>query len=81
MYMSFKDGSGERVDPDGRFYTDLTSDDLRALLCGIPGIGIADLWTSTGPDGAGGRTVWQNVLVEKGHLGPGEGGTSRARRW
>lgn len=65
MYMSFKDGSGERVAPDGRFYTDLTSDELRELVRGNRSIGISDLWTNTGADGAGRRTVWQNVLVEK----------------
>ena len=72
MYMSFKDGSGERVAQDGRFYSDLTADDLRALVCGIPGIDITDLWTSKGRDGAGRTTVWQNVLVKKdARLGAG----------
>ena len=69
MYMSFKHGSGERVAPDGRFFTDLTSADLRSLIEGMEGIEIERLWSAAGTDVYGEPTRWLHALIRKGESG------------
>ena len=66
MYMSFKHGSGERVAPDGRFFTDLTSADLRSLIDGMEGTEIERLWSAAGTDVYGEPTRWVHALIRKG---------------
>lgn len=65
MYMSFKHGSGERVAPDGRFFTDLTSDNLQSLLDGVGGTGTEKLWVTAGTDVYGDPTRWVNAVIRK----------------
>lgn len=65
MYMSFKHGSGERVAPDGRFFTDLTSGDLLSLLDELGGTGTEKLWETAGTDVYGDPTRWVNALIRK----------------
>lgn len=65
MYMSFKHGSGERVAPDGRFFTDLTSGDLQALLDELGGTETEKLWEAAGTDVYGDPTRWVNALIRK----------------
>ena len=69
MYMSFKHGSGERVAPDGRFFTDLTSADLRSLIEGMEGIEMEKLWSAAGTDVYGAPTRWVHGLIRKGEPG------------
>ena len=65
MYMSFKHGSGERIAPDGRFYSDLTSGDLQSLLSEMAGIRTEKLWSAMGTDVYGDPTRWVNAVVRK----------------
>ena len=65
LYMSFKHGSGERVAPDGRFFTDLTSADLRSLIDEVQRIRVEKLWDAAGTDVYGEPTRWVHVLVRR----------------
>ena len=65
MYMSFKHGSGERIAPDGRFYTDLTSADLQSLLNEMNGIRTERLWSAMGTDIYRAPTRWVHAVVRK----------------
>ena len=66
MYMSFKHGSGERVAPDGRFFADLTSADLRSLIDEVQRIRVEKLWDAAGTDVYGDPTRWVHALIRKG---------------
>ena len=65
MYVSFKHGSGERFAPEGRFFTDLTPDDLQSLLDELGGTGTEQLWVTAGTDVCGDPTRWVNAVVRK----------------
>lgn len=64
LYLSFKDGAGERV-KDGRRFTDMTPESLVTLLDGCRAFGKADIWESQDcrPDRA--SEVWVNAVVKK----------------
>lgn len=64
FYMSFKYGSfsGER---NGRFFTDLTEQDMDGILAGIPALGLVR-YALTGDVRSGrGHEKWLNVYLEK----------------
>ena len=65
MYMSFKHGPGERFAPEGRFFTDLTPDDLQALLDDVGETGTDELWVTSGTDSCGDPTRWVNAVILK----------------
>lgn len=66
MYLSFKEGQGERK-KDGRHFTDLDENALRALLGNLDQIENIDFWQTT--DLRPGRTDrWLNVLVQRRHF-------------
>jgi SAM-dependent methyltransferase len=65
LYASFKKGSGERVSEDGRFYLDLDETMLRRILADLPGIQLAELWTSFGEGSHKGKDEWLNVILLK----------------
>ena len=65
MYMSFKHGSGERVAPDGRFFTDMTSGDLQSHLDEVGGTETQKLWVTAGTDVYGDPTRWVNAMIRK----------------
>ncbi|WP_218139946.1 class I SAM-dependent methyltransferase [Loktanella fryxellensis] len=62
LYMSFKQGTGERV-TDGRRFTDLTGTRLAAILrrCGI--FGEPDIWESRDRRPYRASEVWVNAIV------------------
>lgn len=65
LYMSFKHGSGERTSRDGRFYTDMTADDLREIVKGIPSVAINEIWLTEGEGRLKGQGEWLNAIVSK----------------
>lgn len=66
LYASFKYGSGER-EHGGRRFTDLDEDGLTALVSGIEGLEIREVWTTA--DRRPGRESehWLNALLQ--HFG------------
>lgn len=64
LYLSFKRGTGERV-KDGRRFTDMTVENLAALLDGCGAFSEPDSWESRDcrPDRA--SEVWVNAVVVK----------------
>lgn len=68
LYLSFKEGQGER-EKDGRHFTDLDENALRAHLENLAHIERIDCWQTT--DQRPGRTnVWLNALVRRKHSAP-----------
>ncbi|ADC64052.1 class I SAM-dependent methyltransferase [Allochromatium vinosum] len=63
LYASFKYGSGER-EHHGRRFTDLDEDRLTALVSGIEGLEIQEIWTTA--DRRPGRESerWLNALLQ-----------------
>ncbi len=64
FYMSFKYGSfsGER---NGRYFTDLTEQEMNGILAGIPALGLVR-YARTGDVRPGrGHEKWLNVYLEK----------------
>jgi SAM-dependent methyltransferase len=62
-YVSFKYGSGERVQGERRF-TDMDEEGLRGLLSAAPGVEIGSLWVTE--DNRPGRDeVWLNGVLRK----------------
>src|SRR4051794_16741323 len=44
FYMSFQSGEGERVEPDGRLFTNFSPAALRQMIDGIDDLDAIDLW-------------------------------------
>jgi len=65
LYMSFKYGAGERVSSDGRLYTDMTAEALRAILRQIPDAVVCETWISEGEGRLKGQGRWLNAIVRK----------------
>jgi SAM-dependent methyltransferase len=65
LYLSFKEGQGER-EKDGRHFTDLDENALRRLLGDLSNVEKVDCWQTL--DQRPGRSdVWLNVLVRRQH--------------
>ena len=64
VYMSFKYGSGERVDERKRFFNDYTEADLSELLDSHSDFEIIDLFTESKPL-RGGLQTWLNLYAKK----------------
>jgi len=64
LYMSFKEGAGERM-KGGRLFTDVEPDGLRRLLAAVPGLGEPEIWRTA--DARPGREdeFWVNALEER----------------
>lgn len=65
LYMSFKHGDDERIAEDGRFYSDVTEEELAALLSAIPDISIEEVWLSEGESRLKGKGDWVNAIVRR----------------
>lgn len=65
LYTSFKHGSDERIAADGRFYSDVTEEELTALLSTIPDIRIEEIWLSEGESRLKGKGDWVNAIVRR----------------
>jgi len=64
LYMSFKYGSGERVE-GGRFFLDLDEVGLDTLLAEVPALVLVEAWRSADQRGDIGRPDWLNALARK----------------
>jgi SAM-dependent methyltransferase len=62
FYMSFKEGSGERL-KGGRRFTDLQPEGLRHLLAVLPGLGEPEIWRTADARPGRGEEYWVNALV------------------
>jgi len=64
LYTSFKYGtfSGER---NGRFFTDMTEETFKELLCGCPKLEIEDLTITTDVRPGRGEERWLNLILRK----------------
>ena len=65
LFVSFKYGNGERVAEDGRFYTDMTEDRMRAVLQGVEGCKLGRLWRTAGEGKFRGQGDWLNALISQ----------------
>lgn len=65
FYMSFKHGGAERIAGDGRFYNDVTEDELYTLLSKFSNICIEDLWLSEGESRLKGKGEWVNAVIRR----------------
>ena len=65
LYMSFKHGDDERIAEDGRFYSDVTEEELAALLSAIPDISVEEVWLSEGESRLKGKGDWVNAIVRR----------------
>lgn len=63
MYVSFKQGQGERQ-VGGRHFTDLTQDRLRDLVASIEGLQFIEQWL-TEDRRPGREEIWLNALLRK----------------
>jgi hypothetical protein len=64
LYLSFKRGTGERV-KDGRRFTDMTVENLAALLDGCGAFAEPDIWESRDCRPGRASEVWVNSVVKK----------------
>ena len=62
--MSFKLGTGERIDERGRFFNNYTETELVDLLKAQQGLALVDSWVENKPL-RGGVQAWVNALVKQ----------------
>ena len=65
LYASFKHGVGERIDANGRYFTDMTSDVLQALVNHVGRLKLLESWQTGDRRGDRPAELWQNILVFK----------------
>lgn len=66
IFMSFKDGTGERIEPDtGRFFNYYTVEELKLLLKRLPNLEILDAWQTNSPLQQNREQIWTNALARK----------------
>jgi len=64
LYLSLKHGESERIDAEGRHFTDATEARLRDWLAALPELAMIDCWLT--PDERQDRTeTWLNALVRR----------------
>ena len=63
LYMSFKLGSGERIDGDGRFFTDMDEHRFSQLLQHEPRLTLKEVWITKGEDAFSGKDTWLNAIA------------------
>lgn len=68
LYLSFKEGEGER-EKDGRHFTDLDENALRGLLGNLSEIEKIEFW-QTADQRPGRADMWLNALVRRKHSAP-----------
>jgi SAM-dependent methyltransferase len=71
IYMSFKEGTGERVAQDGRLFLDMNEGGIRKFLASFHEIAIEDVWMSEGEGSHKGKAEWLNVIAVKAADGDG----------
>lgn len=65
LYTSLKEGKGERIAEDGRFFSYFSLDEFVALLAQDNLFNILQAWRSDDPDSSGGVSPWLNILARK----------------
>ncbi|MBK4726355.1 class I SAM-dependent methyltransferase [Pantoea agglomerans] len=65
-YLSFKYGSGER-EKDGRVFTDMDEPGLKALVRGLAGIEVVEMWQTGDQRPGRAEEGWLNVTMNKNH--------------
>ncbi len=65
MYFSFKYGTEDRLDTDGRHFTNMNEDLIRDLVGKYNQLKIERMWVSHGEGDQKGRGDWINTLVKK----------------
>ncbi len=64
LFMSFKQGTGERIDERGRFFNNYTELELAEILAEYSQLHVLDMFTESKPL-RGGFQIWLNVFVRK----------------
>jgi 2-polyprenyl-3-methyl-5-hydroxy-6-metoxy-1,4-benzoquinol methylase len=65
LFVSLKEGQGEHIAEDGRFFSHYTIKDFTALLTGGGLFRAMRVWKTTAPDSSGQITGWLNFLARK----------------
>ncbi|NNS06922.1 class I SAM-dependent methyltransferase [Erwinia sp. JH02] len=65
-YVSFKYGCGERA-KDGRVFTDMDEPGLKALVRGLAGIEVVEMWQTGDQRPGRAEEGWLNVTMNKNH--------------
>lgn len=65
IYMSLKEGRGERIADDGRFFSYHTATSIRRLLAKFPNLFELSIWTTEDVRGEERRPAWLNVIIRK----------------
>jgi SAM-dependent methyltransferase len=69
FYMSFQVGEDDRVEPDGRLFTNFAQPSLRRLLKEIGVLTTIEMWEVELKSASGPRKRWVHALTRKGSLG------------
>jgi SAM-dependent methyltransferase len=65
IYVSFKEGIGERTVPDGRRFTNLTLQGLELLLHSLTNLVIRELWSYKAQSSSKEDEVWVNAIATR----------------
>jgi SAM-dependent methyltransferase len=65
FYLSLKEGEGERVASDGRFFSDYTADSFREILAAFPLLQEIAFWKTEEVRSQTHRQPWLNFLLQK----------------
>lgn len=65
FYISLKEGQGERIAEDGRFFNYYTLESFRELLASYPALGEASVWKTPEIRSLNHREPWLNFLLSK----------------
>jgi SAM-dependent methyltransferase len=64
VYLSFKQGAGERW-RSGRLFNDYTKEEVRRLIAGAAGLGLVSLWETADRRPHRSDEVWVNALAQR----------------
>jgi 2-polyprenyl-3-methyl-5-hydroxy-6-metoxy-1,4-benzoquinol methylase len=65
LYVSLKEGQGERVAEDGRFFSYFTLDEFSRMLTNRGMFEVAETWKNSSPDSSGTARAWLNFFARK----------------
>jgi len=65
LYISLKEGEGERIAEDGRFFNYYTVDSFRIVLANFPALREIDYWETDSIRGGRDSAPWLNFLLKK----------------
>ncbi len=67
FYISLKEGEGERVEGDGRFYNYYTEDSFREVFANFPTLREISFWKTEDTLSGKSARLWLNYLLQKVH--------------